>query len=151
VLGRYTARLDTVLRIGGELVIVDTKTRARAFPEDRGGYARGVATNPQFLGQAFLVMQHFKLEAPPLLWVNAMVKTKVPQYDRLRVEFSPRAIEQWAANQQRLSARPAGDSSSCVMNYSACAPEIGSRCWAFGWCHGTAETRARNYIQGGPR
>jgi hypothetical protein len=30
-------------------------------------------------------------------------------------------------------------------NYSACAPEIGSRCQFFEWCHGSDEAKQRYF------
>jgi hypothetical protein len=142
VLGRYSARLDTVLRIDGSLVIADTKTRAKRIPSDRAHYERGLRTNPQFLGQSWLVMTAEGLDEPPPVWVNAIVKTKVPDYDRLLVRFTRADVDRWAANQRELSA------SGCdlrTMNYSQCAPEMGSRCWAFDWCHGSEESRALHF------
>jgi hypothetical protein len=145
----YTARLDTLLLINGSLVIADTKTRARSLPKDRAHYERGLRTNPQFLGQSWLVMQAEGLETPPPVWVNAIVKTKIPAYDRLLVRFTRDDVEQWAEAQRRwyaeFAARGASNGAGCLMNYSACAPEMGSRCWAFDWCHGSEESRALHF------
>lgn len=143
--GSYSARLDTILEIAGAITIADTKTRAKAFPQDRVEYARGLSTNPQFLGQSWLAMQRYGLEEPPPVWVNAIIKTKIPQYDRLLVRFTREAVDRWAAWQRDQSAEIG---SSRAMNYSQCAPEIGSRCWAFDWCHSSPEQRARNYSEG---
>jgi hypothetical protein len=147
-LGSYSARLDTVLRIRGSITIADTKTRARGFSRHRDHYAQGLATNPQFLGQSWLAMLAYDLDEPPPVWVNAIIKTKIPSYDRLLVRFTREAVERWAEWQQAESAR---GFPLRVMNYSACAPEIGSRCWAFDYCHGSDESRARRFTTESPK
>jgi hypothetical protein len=138
----YTARLDLILRIGGELCLVDTKTRAAKIPEDRAGYARRLRTREQFIGQAHLAMRAYGLAEPPPVIVNAIIKTKVPQFDRLRVPLELADIERW---REAHALEAAEGLSGDRMNYSSCAPEIGSPCRYHDWCHGSPELRALRY------
>lgn len=138
----FTARLDLVLRIAGQIVLVDTKTRASKIPEDRVSYARDLTTREQFLGQCHLAMQRWNLEEPPGLLVNAIVKTRIPSFDRLLVRPSLSDVERWRENHAKVAARGvAGD----LMNYQSCAPPLGSRCGYLKWCHGSNEERTRHY------
>lgn len=151
-----TTRADCILQIGDSIVVGDTKTRAQALPgaasdrrpEDpfrRADYARGLTTRPQFLTLCHLVQQAMKLPAPPEVQVDAIVKTKVPKLDRLTVPIRQRHVDVWLAAHAQLAAQGlTGD----LPNYSQCAPEIGSRCWAFDWCHGSDDMRERLYQQG---
>jgi hypothetical protein len=153
----YTARADAILRYRdtGELVIADTKTRAAAIPGStqrkppneakRRKYARGLRTRPQFCGLVSLadkLLTH-SAENPPALLVNAIIKTKVPTFDRLLVHYTRRDLEWWQASQQACSRR--GFSEIPLPNPEACAPEIGSRCSYFQWCHGTDDERQKFY------
>jgi hypothetical protein len=138
----YTARLDLVVRIEGTLYVVDTKTRAKGLPENRAVYARKLRTRAQFLGQAHLAMLAYGLTEPPHVMVNAIVKTKIPQLGRLAVPISLEDVERWREQQRRdAAAGLAGDN----MNYSSCAPEMGSPCIYLDYCHGSAEVRAKHY------
>ena len=138
----YTARLDLVAEIAGEIVLVDTKTRAKSLPKDREGYARDLRTREQFLGQAFLAMQRYGLAEPPPVVVNVIVKTKIPAFDRLRVNIRRSDVERWAENH---AAEATAGLDGSLMNYSSCAPEIGSKCEFIDYCHGDAEQRARGF------
>lgn len=138
----YTARLDLILEIAGEITLVDTKTRAKGMPRDREEYARDLRTREQFLGQAHLAMREFGLATPPAIVVNAIVKTKVPGFDRLRVTPSLDDVERWRENHAREAARGLRSSDDAIMNYSACAPEIGSKCDFIKYCHGNDHDRA---------
>lgn len=141
----YTARLDLVVRIDGTLYVVDTKTRAAKLPDNRAVYARKLRTRAQFLGQAHLAMLAYGLEAPPHVMVNAIVKTKIPQFGRVAVPITLADVQRWREQQSRdAAAGLQGDS----MNYSSCAPEIGSECTYLDYCHGSEEVRAKHY---GPR
>jgi hypothetical protein len=140
----YTARLDLVVRIDGTLHVVDTKTRAAKLPEDRAGYARKLRTRAQFLGQAHLAMLAYGLAEPPPVMVNAIVKTKIPQFGRLVVPITLGDVTRWREQQRRdAAAGLAGDN----MNYSQCAPEIGASCIYLDYCHGSEEVRAKHYGQ----
>jgi hypothetical protein len=143
----YTARADTVLELpSGEIVIPDTKTRRSAFPEERQQYAQGLATRPQFTGLAWLVRRHLKLDEPPHIWVNAIVKTKIPKFDRLLVRMTPEAVAAWEKDHRAVAAAMArGDEP--IPNRSECAPDMGSRCEYFDWCHGNDELRARKFTK----
>jgi hypothetical protein len=138
----YTARLDLVVRIDGTLYVVDTKTRAQKLPENRAVYARKLRTRAQFLGQAHLAMLAYGLSEPPHVMVNAIVKTKIPGFGRLAVPITLEDVERWREQQARdAAAGLQGDS----MNYSSCAPEIGSPCVYLDYCHGSPEVRAKHY------
>ncbi len=137
----YTGRIDTVLQIKDSFLIADTKTRAKAFPQDRERYARGAATRPQFLGLSYLVREKLELEEPPSIWINAIIKTKIPKFDRLIVPVTSEALDLWAEEQSKYLPI-AGDQR---MNYSSCAPEQGSsRCQYFNYCH-IPQTRETQY------
>lgn len=145
----YTARADSIIDLGGELIVVDHKTRARKLPDqgaDLDEYRRELATRPQFLGLSWLAQREWSLPDPPPVMVNAIVKTKIPQYGRVLVRFDQRQIDEWAANQDQAAER-AMRNDDPLPNYESCAPEIGSRCWAFNWCHGSAEQRDREYTR----
>lgn len=151
----YTARADTVLKLpSGEIVIPDTKTRRASLPQDRlerEEYARGLATRPQFLGLSWLAMRHFQLEEPPHVWVNAIIKTKLPRFDRLLVRITHDALARWQhdhANEAAALKRELASGGEAVANRSACAPDIGSRCAYFDWCHGPEEMREKRYAKG---
>lgn len=138
----YTARLDLIGEAAGEIVIVDTKTRAKKIPDDRITYARDLTTRAQFLGQAHLAMLRYGLKEPPPIIVNAIIKTKIPGFDRLTVRPSLADVERWRAQQRRDAS---WGLEGTEMNYSSCAPELGSRCSYFRWCHGSDEERSRHF------
>jgi hypothetical protein len=145
----YTARADTVLQLpSGEIVIPDTKTRRSAFPEERQQYAQGLATRPQFTGLSWLVQRHLKLEEPPHIWVNAIVKTKIPKFDRLLVKMTPEGLAAWEHDHTDVAAAMRYEQLQQIeplANRSECAPDMGSRCEYFDWCHGSDELRARKF------
>ena len=172
----HTGRVDTLLEVADELVVADTKTRSTAIPgcgtqsADTGrtaAWARGQATNPQFLSLSYLVrtaafrkaaaaamaagLPPVELPPVPPVWVNAIVKTKIPQFNRVMVRPTHEALQQWALNQADQSIEFLDGEAAIArgevpsMNYSECAPPIGTRCWAFNWCHGSDEERERYY------
>lgn len=148
----YTARADAILQLpSGEIVIVDDKTRAQAFPKGREWYAQGAATRPQFCGLSWLVRNDpaFRNEGDetpaPSVWINGIIKTKIPKFDRILVPMTHDALQRWEDAQARDA------SGGCVddaPNYNSCAPEIGSRCWAFDWCHGSEAARRERFVVG---
>lgn len=139
----YTARLDLVVSIADRIFIVDTKTRATAFPKDgRKKYQRGLRTRPQFIGQAHLAKRAYGLDYTPHVIVNAIIKTKVPSFDRLNAEIEDRDVENWVGAQREAAA--AGLAGS-AMNYSNCSPDMGAPCNFLDYCHGSDETRARHF------
>lgn len=153
----YTTRADAIIRLNGEIVIPDHKSRAMKIPGTtypkvglgvdidpfvRGRYVQGLATRPQFLGMSWLVMRKYGLQDPPPVWVNAIIKTKIPRFDRVMVRFAREQVEAWAGQQAALAATGLSDRS---MNFTQCAPEIGTRCRYFDWCHGSPEIRARKF------
>jgi len=148
----YTARADALVRLpDGSLAIPDIKTRAKALPEDA---AQHWGLRPQFLGLAWLAMRALKLEVPPPVWVDAIVKTKVPKFARVLVPLDAGAVLRWASNQERVAgelARMQEARRLPIMNYAACAPEIGSPCRWQAWCHGSDELRAQRFEREEPK
>lgn len=138
-----TARADLVISLGGEIIVCDTKTRKAKIPDDREAYARGLRAKEQFLRLSWLAQQHFHTPEPPPVWQDAIIKTKIPKVDRLLVRFTQAEVDAWAWNDLRLQQHAA--TLPIVRNYNACAPEIGSRCSFFEWCHGAAENRSVYY------
>ena len=149
----YTATADTILRMpGGEIVIADHKTRGRTLPPDRQRYVSGLRTRPQFAGLSWLVQQGgFAPDAaPPAVWVNYLIKptkTLGPRFERLFTRMDQRTLDGWAQAQTATAYAMADISSQRdpVADWSQCAPEIGPRCWAFEYCHGSDESRERHY------
>ncbi len=151
----HTGRADAIIRLAsGEVVIVDHKTRRAAFPADRDRYIRGCSTNPQFTALSWFA-RHVRASASLSascdalmldryvpLWVNGIIKTKTPKFDRLLVRFTDDGVQRWAA-WHSLNASIMAENDT--PNPAACAPEGQRRCWAFQWCHGTEAERARVY------
>lgn len=148
--GPYTARVDTLLANSGpaaelsQLTVVDTKTRASMYriPDDELGAK--LRTRPQFLGIAYLVQQAFGVI--PSIMVNFISKAAVPSFRR--IEFLPSAaeIEAWAENHRALQAVRGTRSLPVYKNYNECAPDIGTPCWAFDWCHGDEQAREEKFV-----
>lgn len=139
----YTARLDLVVAVADRIFIVDTKTRATAFPKDaRAKYQRGLRTRSQFIGQAHLARRAYGLDYTPHVIVNAIVKTKIPSFDRLNVELTDRDVETWCGAQREAAA---AGLEGTAMNYSSCSPDMGAPCSFLDYCHGSDETRARHF------
>jgi hypothetical protein len=143
---KATCRADLVLELDGEIIVPDTKTRAKSLPKDRDTYARELRTNEQFLRLSALTQEHFQLPQPPAVWLDAIVKTKVPSVDRLLLRFNQSEVDCWKRNQRAmLEVESALHRLPVVRNYHQCAPPIGQRCWAFDFCHGTDEMREKQY------
>jgi hypothetical protein len=136
----YTARLDLVVSVDDTIHVVDTKSRAKGLPQDRVGYARKLRTRAQFIGQSHLAMRAYGLSSPPPVIVNAIVKTRMPAFARLVVPITQQDVDTWC-EQQRIDA--AAGLAGRNMNYSSCAPEMGSPCSYLEYCHGSAEQRSR--------
>lgn len=143
---RHTGAIDTLLQqeSDGELVIVDTKTRAQKLPEDAASL---FATNPQFLSLSYMLQEELDLPAPPPIMVNAIMKTKVPAFDRVLVRLRQEQVDTWARNQAEIETRDEPPTS--IMNYNACAPSFGFKCDYLGYCHGSEEERELHYSAGG--
>jgi hypothetical protein len=143
---RYSGRIDMLLEIDGQIMIVDTKTTSRNYGSNYDEIRRELTTRSQFLGLSWLVQNAFGLREPPAIIVNLIVKTKVPQFDRIWAPITQKQLALWVETQRQnyqvfdlLSARKP------IRNYSACAPGYSPRCWAFDWCHGTNEQHERLY------
>lgn len=143
-------RADVILELpSGELVVGDTKTRAHAIPDARFRFIEDMQTNDQFLGLSFLAQKHYKLSEPPAVWVNAIIKTKVPKFDRVLVPFDEEIVQRWRAEQEEweleFNSAHADPGNHALANYSSCAPPIGSRCTYFYYCHGSQEKREQYF------
>lgn len=138
---RITTQADLVLLLPGRgpwqerIAFVDHKTAAAAPSEDA---ARRYSTRPQFLETSLLLQQRLSLGAPPPVIVNTIVKTKVPKFERHTVAPRESALRLLELELADLAQRHAAFKTP---NLSACAPHLGALCWAFDWCHGSAETR----------
>jgi hypothetical protein len=154
IVAPYSARADAIVQLqSGEIVIVDDKTRSQAFPKDHAKYARGAATRPQFAGLSWLLRENTRsnierqLQTPPpnaapSVWINAIIKTKCVKVDRILVPMTHEGLDAWAEAQARDARGGCNDDSP---NYNSCAPEIGSRCWAFTYCHPKGDERERHF------
>lgn len=146
----YTARLDALLAnldtaAASPLTVADTKTRASMLRIPDEELVLRLRTRPQFLGAAYLVQQAFGVI--PSIMLNFISKSAVPSFRR--IEFLPSAteVEAWANNHRALQfARNALRTLPTYKNLNECAPDIGTPCWAFDWCHGDEQTRREKYI-----
>jgi hypothetical protein len=93
---------------------------------------------PQFLETSLLLQQKLDLPHPPPVLVNAIIKTKVPKFDRLLVPPKESAVRLLVREMAELKDL---HGSHCRPNLAACAPYLGGLCWAYDWCHGSEETR----------
>lgn len=141
----FTGRADCVVDIAGTVIVIDTKTRGQKIPADRDEYARQLATRPQFPGLVAGVRQLYGLDYNPPILLDAIIKTKVPRMDRLGIEVDPRQMERWRVGMRSTLQQIFVGSSGRNPRLTSCAPEIGSPCEFFQWCHGTDEERERNY------
>lgn len=143
---RYTGRVDLLaeMKLKGSksyrLVIVDHKTRRSMPKESNAELALGWSTNPQFLGLAYCVRE---IEGEtPAFCVNVITKTQIPQFRRVTWQYEDGELDEWAEQHRKSLAMLDHD----FMNYNQCDPPIGTRCWAFGWCHGSEEDRKKLYL-----
>lgn len=136
----YTGRADVLLDVEGKLIIGDHKTRANMPRDDDEVLARFWRTKPQFLGLAFCVRE-IEGETPGFL-VNVISKTTIPDFRRVMWFYTDEELDRWA-DEHDDSLRRGLDQK--WMNYRECAPDIGAKCWAFAWCHGTDEEREKLY------
>lgn len=159
-----TTRLDLVVKLpDGTIAVVDHKSRSTAPPGGCGGkrdswryeeWIKGKSVTPQVVRASWLAQREWQLSAPPPVIVNVTVKTKVPQFDRALVEVKPETVQRWLAQrrseaQQQVVEQREYDNFTHLplQNWDACAPELGSRCQYFNWCHGTDYHRERYYTQ----
>jgi len=132
----FTATADTIIRMHGQVVVVDHKTRGRALPPD---YAEQQQVRPQFPGLSYLVQRHYCLGAPPPVLVNVLGKPtgrKPAWFRRVMVQMPEHHIRRWAVMQTRTAISMAHHGLP-TPNWNNCAPEIGWRCDHFERCHGT--------------
>lgn len=143
----YTARADAIVELAsGQVVIVDDKTRAQTFPKDKAKYARGASTRPQFAGLAWLHREAARPRQgePAPIWINGIIKTKIVKVDRVMVTMTHDMLDRWARAQADTSAELQRETHA-PENWSECAPEIGSPCQYFTWCHGTDEEKRKHF------
>lgn len=142
----YSTRLDVMVRLpDGRLAFIDHKTKAQSYSSDRDLLVRKLATRPQFLGSSWAMRKALDLDYAPLCIVNGIIKTKVPKFDRIPVRFEVEQLDNWNANRERMATTGYVDT-HC--NYTQCAPDFGSPCWAFEYCHGDAASKAANFTEG---
>ncbi len=159
----HTGRADTILEIGGQIVVVDTKTRKNKIPDDIEKFRRKARTRAQFVSLSGMLQMKLKLDEPPAVMVNAIVKTKLPQMQRVIVDIRQVDVDRWiedhkanaatALDQQEAAALYVSNSGiSDVLPYvyprnlDSCAPELGSPCRFYGYCHALSdEERALNW------
>jgi hypothetical protein len=144
----YTSRIDLLLAAKplnnnrDRLVIVDHKTRASMPGDTDDQLARKWATRPQFLGSAYCVRE---IEGElPVFCVNVITKTQIPKFRRVIWEYTDEELDCWA---EAHNASLANGTDADWMNYQSCAPDLGSPCWAFSWCHGTDEEKQLYTLQ----
>lgn len=142
---RYTGRVDLLAEAKPKgskryrMVIFDHKTRSSMPKASNEELSRGWATNPQFLGLAYCVRE--VEEETPAFCVNVISKTQVPQFRRVSWQYEDEELDRWAKEHRKSLEMLKHD----FMNYNQCDPPIGSRCWAFDWCHGTDKQREELY------
>jgi hypothetical protein len=145
----YTGQADTVLDIAGTIVIPDTKTRRFDLSEDsthRAQEARELATRPQFCGLSYNVRHALGLDYYPAIWLNAIVKAKVPKFDRLMVPMSDDAIGFWLQAQKAIASEMRSNRRTIPIA-SSCATGFGPPCWLFDWCHRPALREERYVVE----
>jgi len=138
-----TCRADSIWQLDtGEIVVADTKTRAKDLPKDIDKWKRDASVNPQFLQLSWQARIHFNLDYYPSIFVDTISKSAIPKVKRVFVHIDPDDVSAWrdnhaltlAAHEAMLRVAPRG-----VMNYNNCSPPIGSRCEFFGYCHGKSD------------
>lgn len=143
-----TGRLDTLLITPeGDYIIVDTKTAAARVslePEKRAQWARGQATRPQFLMLSYMLRALVGPGPEISFMVNRLSKARIPVAERIRIPITESAVAAWAENQLETAAEFARGAVP-IRNYSACAPAMGNQCEYFDYCHGSEESRERNF------
>lgn len=140
-----TARADLLLesRDDGLIVIVDHKTRSKRFSDNRSRELRIARTDAEFLGLSYLVRHTLNLSYYPAIWINGLVKLKIPDFQRLYVPLDGRPEIEGFAQVMRHDGYAHNEISR--RNLASCAPMMGEACWAYQHCWGTEESRERYY------
>ncbi len=143
----YSCRNDLLLDMFGEVVVVDHKTRARARSTS-GDLERSLRCDPSIIGQSWLVMRALKLPKPPPVWLNDIIKTKTPAFERHLVRVEQRDVDAWLmamTENLEIERERVQMGWSARRNPYACAPPFGWPCQYLKWCHGSKEERERFY------
>lgn len=143
----HTGRVDTLLDIGGTPVVVDTKTRGKALPEDEKleEYKLDLRTRPQFLSLAAMLQMRDILDEPPAVLVNAIVKTKTPACGRVLVQLRQVDIDRWKEDHREAAAALVEEQGRVSAGYvprrnlDMCAPEVGWGCKYKSYCHAASD------------
>lgn len=136
-----SARADVMLEMHDELFIVDHKTRSSKFPD---AYVRDSATRPQFLRLAALYRA--KCNVIPAIWVNGLIKTAIPKFERHVIRFDAAQVDAWCENQVLLaSAIRRQDWAQATMNFSQCSDGTFGACSYRDFCHGSEELEALKF------
>lgn len=142
---RQSIRLDARLDVNGRIVIADIKTRSARWSTDPQAAIQKAqahyALRPQFIQASWMTRWAFGLDYYPPIWVDEIVKTQLPAFQRPLVEIEERSVELW------LTAQRSVELFDDTPNPTACAPAIGSPCRYVKWCHGTDEERSLHYKQ----
>jgi len=79
--------------------------------------------------------------------INAIVKTKIPKFERVTLRFDSSRIDAWANEHRIMAPALLTLANEGCANYDSCAPEIGYRCQFFEYCHGVKEDRELLYLK----
>ena len=80
-------------------------------------------------------------------WLRDLDHLRLAARSRLEWRGAEAAAAQAGAQADHADRLYQGTYHMALANYSECAPEIGRRCWAYNWCHGSEESRALHYTQ----
>lgn len=144
-----TARADTLLCSEDEIYIVDHKTRASKLPQNAEEIFR---LRPQFMRLCALWRKLHPQKPRAAVWVNALIKTKTPDFARQLVRISDVQLDAWEENQVRLARLIASAPAMRLpANFGECYPQGHSSypCWAKDYCWGSEAMRERKYKQKG--
>jgi hypothetical protein len=150
----HTGRADLLVAISGSTLVVDTKTRAKGLPkdpDDLAAWIRGQSINPQFVSLSAMTQRKFDLPEPPAVMVNAIIKTKVPDFARVVIPISQQRVDMWAEVHAHSAARYIAFSKSVargmppLQNWSACVNMFGKTCYFLTFCHASEESRSLNW------
>ncbi len=120
--GRYTGRVDLLLKGPDGYVIVDHKTSGR---EDRD-FLDGWRLEPQMLGLAWCVAKTLR---PVIAYsINGIIKTAMPKFRRMDFGTNKKLIRDWLRMMEWYSTmRRLGDQAGSPPNFSQCIRRYG-RC-----------------------
>lgn len=140
-----SVRADTLLILQDEIYIVDHKTRASKLPQNAEEQFR---LRPQFLRLCALWRRLNPHEPRASIWVNALIKTKIPDFARQLVRIPESYLDAWEENQVKLAKLiQQADKLDLPANFAECSPQghASFPCWAKDYCWGSEAVRERKY------